>query len=105
MAEHYPTPYPVTVRVVHRLRDHRTGEPLVGFSYCEGKRMFIELKVAPLATMLETLAHEWAHLVHAPYHRQERRRDLREHDPLTGWGNTYASIYSDLFDYPERCKV
>lgn len=105
LAEHYPTPYPVTVSLVKGLRDHHTGEPLWGSAYCKGKRMFIELKPGAFATMVETLAHEWAHLVHAPYHRQERRRDLREHDPLTGWGNTYASIYSDLFDHPERCKI
>lgn len=104
LSEHYPTPYPVQVRLLKDIRDEH-GERLLGHSYSRGKRLFIDIRMGrKLDEMLETLAHEWGHLVHLPFTRQESLRKLRQHDPLTGWGNTYAAIYSDFFDDPPRFK-
>jgi len=103
LAETYPTPHRVEVRLIPKLK--REGTRLDGYAYWESSRrcqMLLLRKEQTFTAMLDTLAHEWAHLVHMPNNRQHSRRDLRPHDPLTGWGYTYAAIYSDLFDHPLR---
>ena len=103
LSKAYPTPYPVTVKLVPGLKDGKVA--LLGHSYRRGRKQFIDLRAGlSWGILIETLVHEWAHAVHVPHERVEARRDLRPHDPLTGWGNTYAAIYSDLFDEPMRFK-
>lgn len=103
----YPTPHAVLVKLAPKLRDEH-GKRLCGYSYWDSTRRCQVLEIdttMTFAEQLETLSHEWSHLVHMPNNRQHARRDLRPHDPLTGWGTTYAAIYSDLFDEPSRFKT